>query len=278
MIVLPQYNFDTDTLYWVVVIDGEDVGEKFINSGEAIEYADNYYTYADNAVDFRFSERVSRNKRKSSVLEANKGYSAAVYKALDDAYKDSDGKAELVYISDAVDMWLFNTKKLYDEIFNNRRKATSIAYEALIDLFQDTVNGYDVKVRVTSEMVKQWFKRVGLDFKEALKPVVDKIEEEREEAKAEKKESVRRSSSKKLRESREDEIARKGFVSLIKDTFYGGYIVLNDGNFVCKILASNDAEAEDKFYEFLNTDWQSAWRSGNLPRYFGESKTRRSKR
>ena len=128
-------------------------------------------------------------------------------------------------------------------------------------------------------MVKQWFKRVGLDFKEALKPVVDKIEEEREEAKSQKKESVRhRRSSKNIKESREDEVARKGFVSLIKDTFYGGYIVLNDGNFVCKIFANNDAEAEDKFYEFLKTDWQSAWRDGTLPRYFGESKHRRTKK
>lgn len=124
------------------------------------------------------------------IKEADKGYSRAVYQALDDAFRDSDGKAELVYISDAVDMWLFNTKKLYDEIFNKRRKATSIAYEALIDLFQDTVNGYDVKVRVTSEMVKQWFKRVGLSYIDALKPVVDKIEEEREEANAQKKECV----------------------------------------------------------------------------------------
>jgi hypothetical protein len=127
------------------------------------------------------------------IKEVDKGYSRQVYQALDDSFKDSDGKAELVYISDAVDMWLFNTKRLYDEIFNKRRKATSIAYEALIDLFQDTVDGYDVKVRVTSEMVKQWFKRVGLSYIDALKPVVDKIEEEREEAFSQ-KESVKRTS------------------------------------------------------------------------------------
>lgn len=132
----------------------------------------------------------SNNIRK--FTEADKGYSRSVYKVLDQAFKDDAGKAELVYISDAVDMWLFNTEKLYDEIWNNRRKATSIAYEALIDLFQDTVDGYDVKVRVTSEMVKQWFKKNGLSYIEALKPVVDKIEEERAERKAEKKESVRR--------------------------------------------------------------------------------------
>lgn len=211
------------------------------------------------------------------IKEVDKGYSRQVYQALDDSFKDSDGKAELVYISDAVDMWLFNTKKLYDEIFNKRRKATSIAYEALIDLFQDTVDGYDVKVRVTSEMVKQWFKRAGLSYIDALKPVVDKIEEEREEAFS-KKESVKKVSvrSKRMTES-SDEIARKLFVSLVKDTFDGGYIVLNDGNFVCKISAKDDKDAERQFNDFLKTDWKQAWRDGTLPRYYGESVIRKSR-
>lgn len=211
------------------------------------------------------------------IKEVDKGYSRQVYQALDDSFKDSDGKAELVYISDAVDMWLFNTKKLYDEIFNKRRKATSIAYEALIDLFQDTVDGYDVKVRVTSEMVKQWFKRAGLSYIDALKPVVDKIEEEREEAFS-KKESVKKVSarSKRMTES-SDEIARKLFVSLVKDTFDGGYIVLNDGNFVCKIIAKDDKDAERQFNDFLKTDWKQAWRDGTLPRYYGESVIRKSR-
>ena len=208
--------------------------------------------------------------RKLRLQEVDKGYSRQVYAALDDAFTDSYGKVELVYIADAVDMWLFNTQKLYKEIFNNRRKATSIAYEALIDLFQDTVDGYDVKVIVTSEMVKQWFKRVGLNYIDCLKPVVDKIKEEREEARQTKKESIRRPRRRSMRES-SDEIARKGFVSLVPDTFNGGYLVLNDGNFVCKISAVDDEDATDKFYRFLKTDWNSAWRDGTLPRYFGES-------
>lgn len=193
------------------------MGEKIMSKDEKTLYdflkngIEDIIAYNDGdtsrAKKFEVKERaLSRRKDESmklriaeskTVLEVDKGYSRKVYAALDDAFKDSDGKAELVYISDAVDMWLFNTEKLYKEIFNNRRKATSIAYEALIDLFQDTVDGYDVKVRVTSEMVKQWFKRAGLDYKEALKPVVDKIEEERAEAKADKKESVRR---KRMRE------------------------------------------------------------------------------
>ena len=226
--------------------------------------------------------RIAENK---TMLEVDKGYSRQVYKALDDAFKDDAGKAELVYISDAVDMWLFNTEKLYKEIFNNRRKATSIAYEALIDLFQDTVDGYDVKVRVTSEMVKQWFKRAGLDYKEALKPVVDKIEEERAEAKADakanKKESVRR--NRKVREGaygRDSEymyVLKHGFgpgtiprdVNVINTDEVNGYTVIwVDRPFTREELDYYDIPSETQLRRYLGDEYG---------RYFGESRKSRKK-
>lgn len=89
-----------------------------------------------------------------------------------------------------------------------------------------------------------------------------------------KTESVRRPRRRSMKES-SDEIARKGFVSLVPDRFDGGYLVLNDGNFVCKIVAVDDEDAINQFYSFIKTDWQSAWRNGTLPRYFGESFSRR---
>lgn len=229
--------------------------------------------------------RIAESK---TVLEVDKGYSRKVYAALDDAFKDSDGKAELVYISDAVDMWLFNTEKLYKEIFNNRRKATSIAYEALIDLFQDTVDGYDVKVRVTSEMVKQWFKRVGLDYKEALKPVVDKIEEERAEAKADKKESVRR--NRKFREGaygRDSEymyVLKHGFgpgtiprdVNVLDTDEVNGYTVIwVDRPFTREELDYYDIPSETQLRRYLGSEYD---RFFSNPEYnYFESSRRRKK-
>ena len=222
--------------------------------------------------------RIAENK---TMLEVDKGYSRQVYKALDDAFKDDAGKAELVYISDAVDMWLFNTEKLYKEIFNNRRKATSIAYEALIDLFQDTVDGYDVKVRVTSEMVKQWFKRAGLDYKEALKPVVDKIEEERAEAKANKKESVRR--NRKVREGAYGRgaeymyVLKHGFgpgtiprdVNVINTDEVNGYTVIwVDRPFTREELDYYDIPSETQLRRYLGNEYG---------RYFGESRKSRKR-
>lgn len=132
-------------------------------------------------------------KRKKQVTEANKGYSSAVYKALDDTYvSEWDGKVDPDFIADNVELFIWNTKEYYDEIFNTRRPAHSVAYSGLLGLFQLNVTDYDVNVRITSEMVKQWLKKHGLDYVKLLKPIVDKIEEEREERKAEsKKESVR---------------------------------------------------------------------------------------
>lgn len=132
-------------------------------------------------------------RKKRSVTEANKGYSSAVYKALDDTYvSEWDGKVDPDFIADNVELFIWNTKEYYDEIFNTRRPAHSVAYSGLLGLFQLNVTDYDVNVRITSEMVKQWLKKHGLDYVKLLKPIVDKIEEERAERKAEsKKESVR---------------------------------------------------------------------------------------
>ena len=78
-----------------------------------------------------------------NFMEANKGYSSAVYKALDDDFKDGwSGKVDPVYVSDQVELWLMNDKPCYDNIFNNRMKAHSVAYSAMLSLFQDVVDRY----------------------------------------------------------------------------------------------------------------------------------------
>ena len=60
--------------------------------------------------------------KKLRINEANKGYSSKVYDALQADFADSDGKVDPVYLSDQVELWLMNTKKLYVLMFNNRRK------------------------------------------------------------------------------------------------------------------------------------------------------------
>ena len=54
--------------------------------------------------------------------------------------------------------------------------------------------------------------------------------------------------SKRIRDG--EELARKGFMTLVKLYPYG-YSILNDGNFVKRVNASDDDEAIEKFNEFL---------------------------
>lgn len=125
------------------------------------------------------------------IQEADLGYSKKIYDALTSDFADGfSGKIDPKFVSDNVELWLFNTKKLYDEIFNKRRKAYSVAYEAMLDLFRDVVYRYydkTVASKVDSQNAQRWLKQVGIDYKEMLKPVIDRIEEERAEREEENK-------------------------------------------------------------------------------------------
>lgn len=116
--------------------------------------------------------------------ESNYGYTSSAQSVWNELYVDPDtNKIYEDYLADNVDIWLFNTESLYNELKNKRRKSYSIVYEALLSLFQSNVNDnlYPKKVRITSEMVQSWFRKHNADFKAVLKPVVDKVEEERQE-------------------------------------------------------------------------------------------------
>jgi len=62
--VIPQYNRQTDTLYYIGFIDGEDVGEKFINSSEAMDYLDHYYRYEEFDESLRRPRSVGRIRKR----------------------------------------------------------------------------------------------------------------------------------------------------------------------------------------------------------------------
>ena len=178
--------------------------------------------------------------RRLYINEANKGYSSKVYDALQSDFADSDGTVDPVYLSDQVELWLMNTRKLYDQMFNNRRKSYSVAYEAMLDLFQDVADRYDANVRVTSEMAKRWLSKNGMDFKEVLKPVIARIEEEKEERK---NESVGR--RRKVREGREMPYAL--WVLDGDDNEWKIYKGINNAR---QFVADND---HDEFLDALNT-------------------------
>lgn len=150
-------------------------------STKELEYYDIYPETRNDKL-LRMLGREDLLSESKTIKEVNKGYTSSVQSALDDLYVE-DGKIIEDYLVDNIDLFLFNTRKFYDEIKNKRRKSYSVAYEAMLGLFQTNVNDYvdSGTIRVTSDMVKRWFNKYGVDFKQLLIPVIEKIDEEREE-------------------------------------------------------------------------------------------------
>ncbi len=67
-------------------------------------------------------------------------------------------------------------------MYNSQSPAHSVAYSGMLQLF--ATDGYEL----TSRQVQAGFKKLGLDFKEILKPTTDWVTEERIEEKEESKE------------------------------------------------------------------------------------------
>lgn len=185
-------NIFTDLSQFIMIIqqmDGvtSDVASEFDNYLRNFTKAVNYFIEKKLANDEDIltsqNESVRRSSRRRTVSEANKGYSAKVYQILDDTYvSEWDNKVDSDFIADNVDLFIFNDRDQYfNGVKNTRRKVSSVAYDGLLGLFQTNVNDADGKVRVTSEMAKQWLKKHNIDYIQLLKPVVTHIEQYRKE-------------------------------------------------------------------------------------------------
>lgn len=118
------------------------------------------------------------------------GVSEMIYQVLDGHYLSSSGGILESTIQDEV--WEKLKKKYSKEITNKRRTVTAIVWQAFIDVInyygnEEFGKGYGWKM--DQKAVQRWFKRNGVDYKEVLKPVVDSVEELRNERLG-KKESV----------------------------------------------------------------------------------------
>ena len=92
-------------------------------------------------------------------------------------YFGNDGQLDEEWFVDNIELVLDNTERLTKNKMNNRMRAYSVAYDAMLELFKS--DGHEL----SSRQVQLGFKKLGLDYKEVLKPVVDYINEEREEEK-----------------------------------------------------------------------------------------------
>lgn len=84
---------------------------------------------------------------------------------------------DIEYLTDQVLITIRNTEWLNSEIANKRKPIHSLVWSALLEIVR-----FDLGEPLSSAQLQAGFKALGLDFKEVLKPVVERIEEERQDA------------------------------------------------------------------------------------------------
>lgn len=90
-------------------------------------------------------------------------------------YFDNNGQLDEEYFTDNVKLTLNNTERLVNNIKNNRVKPYVPAYEAMLEMFR--IDGHEL----SSRQVQAGFKKLGLDYKKVLEPVVEYVKEQRNE-------------------------------------------------------------------------------------------------
>ena len=90
-------------------------------------------------------------------------------------YFDNNGQLDEEYFTDNVKLTLDNTERLVNNIKNNRVKPYVPAYEAMLEMFK--IDGHEL----SSRQVQAGFKKLGLDYKKVLEPVVEYVKEQRNE-------------------------------------------------------------------------------------------------
>lgn len=97
-------------------------------------------------------------------------------------YIKEDGSFDTEWFNESVQLQISNVEYLYNKMYNSQSPAHSVAYSGMLQLF--LTDGYEL----TSRQVQAGFKKLGLDFKEILKPTTDWVSEKRAEEKEESKE------------------------------------------------------------------------------------------
>lgn len=84
---------------------------------------------------------------------------------------------DIEYLTDQVLITVRNTEKLANDIANKRKPIHSLVWQSLLEIIR-----FDLGEPLTSSQLKAGFRALGIDYKEFLKPVIKRIEEERQDA------------------------------------------------------------------------------------------------
>ena len=133
------------------------------------------------------------------LTEAKTGVDSAV-ETIMSLHKDgNEEELDEQWLNDDIQLTIQNTEELADAITNNRRPTTSVAYQGLLQALNNRS-----EVPLTGNQIQAAFKKLGLDFKQVIKPTVDWLNEEREELKQEGKATAEQEALEQNKELTED--------------------------------------------------------------------------
>lgn len=142
--------------------------------------------YVDNVTEIDEDEY---NEATNSKKESYNGFGSKLTESKTDVaaeaiqkYIKEDGSFDTEWFNESVQLQISNVEYLYNKMYNSQSPAHSVAYSGMLQLF--STDGYEL----TSRQVQAGFKKLGLDFKEILKPTTDWVNEKRAEEKEESKE------------------------------------------------------------------------------------------
>lgn len=193
-----------ESQYYVKVFDnGTDINYmEFAQQEEADDFCkqqvkDGYTCYV---YDMDTNEAIEEyNSEDEHLTEAKTGVDSAV-ETIMSLHKDgNEEELDEQWLNDDIQLTIQNTEELANAITNNRRPTTSVAYQGLLQ----TLNNRS-EVPLTGNQIQAAFKKLGLDFKQVIKPTVDWLNEEREELKQESKATVEQEIVEENKELTED--------------------------------------------------------------------------
>ena len=158
---------------------------EFNDLGEAEEYAEQMSKEGKEArIENTFSKETIEvyGNEENNLTEAKTGVDSAV-ETIMSLHKDgNEEELDEQWLNDDIQLTIQNTEELANAVNNTRRPAHSVAYQGLLQALNNRSD-----VTLTGNQIQSAFKKLGLDFKQVIKPTVDWIEEERKDNKEESK-------------------------------------------------------------------------------------------
>lgn len=196
---------------------------------------DNIEQLKDIVSDFKKEEKLEE-----SVITGTDKAAEAIMKF------STDGKTlDEEWLNNEMQINLRNVKHLSDGVYNTRRPAHSVAYDSLVYSINTFAKFNElVDKDLTSKQIQAGFKKLGLDFKEIIKPSIEFVEEDRKELK---EESLKPNDPDIEPETYEAEKEMKNLLDKIsgwskkEESFKVGDIYVNDKGAIIKIVEPTKA-------------------------------------